>query len=856
MNILNTFTRRSLAENRSRTLVTVVGIILSMSLFTAVIEGAYSGQQFLYRSEVALNGGWMLYYPDLTDAQAAELHSDSNVKRHTEWHRIGWAEIGSQNDSKPYLLLKAIDGNFTDLAAVHVTSGRMPENAGEILLPNHLASNGGVRKEPGDTLTLSLGRRTVDGEDAGEFTPYAVGRSERIADAVTAAYTVVGFYDRFDYALESFDCPGYTALTLGDGVSRDVLLELESAGKINAFEDRHPIDHSRHRDLIAFSGVLGEDNIGTMLYGFAAILVFLVSFGSVSLIYNSFAISVSERTRQFGILKSVGATKKQIRRSVLYEALVLGSIGIPVGLIVGCAGIGLTLYLLRDAFRAFIIPGAGTDVRMQLVLHPLALLISATVCLLTTLISASIPARRAMRIPAIDAIRQTGDITINAKKIKTSRLTERLFGFEGVMASKNFRRNRKRYRSTVVSLFLSVTLFISASSFCAYLTNAVDTMGGREDAADITYDTVGEDRPDPDVLLARLAAVNGVTEAVYYEERAFEAQTTVAMIDKSWLVEQETLGETQAEVELWVLPCLFLDDEAFRRMCAENSIDPEPYFDPEHPAGVIQNEVTGRTYNERGTRWASWKYFADDSFPLTLALVDVHEDGETVPAYVSSITVPAPLKTGCMGITENTLALYVPFSMKAALLPEEAEPYFTTFCFRAPNHAQTAADMEKLLSDMGLPAYRLDDHAADRESMRMVVLVVNVFAYGFIILISLIAAANVFNTISTSISLRRREFAMLKSIGLGEKGFMRMMNYECVIYGAKGLALGLPASALMTAMIWRIANSGVMGGFYVPWHSVVIAVGSVFAVVFATMLYAAGKIRQDNPIDALKNENL
>lgn len=856
MNILNAFTRRSLAENRSRTLVTIIGIVLSMALFTAVIEGAYSGQQFLLRSEIAGNGSYMLYYRDVSDELAEELLFDGDVKQSAEWRRVGWAEIGSQNDGKPYLLIKSIDENFQDLVALHLT-GRMPENAGEILLPNHLATNGGVKYALGDVLTLSVGRRIIDGENAAETVSYAGGDAEQIADAAARTYTVVGFYERLDHNLESIGCPGYTVLTVDDGGARGVFLELKSAAKVDDFEQRHPFgDVERHRNLIALSGGLGESNMAIVLYHFAAILVVLVSFGSISLIYNSFAISVSERTRQIGILKSVGATNRQIRRSVLYEALVLGGAAIPLGLVVGCVGIGLTLYLLRDAFRLFASFGYGGDVQMQLVLNPAALLISAAVCLLTTLISAWVPARRAMRVPAIDAIRQTNDVKISARRVRTSRLTEKLFGFEGTMASKNFKRNRKRYRSTVVSLFLSVTLFITASSFCAYLTNAVNTAGGKEESADITYDSVGEDRPDPDELLARFSAVDGVTEAVYYEERTLESQVSASLVDQSWLAVQEARGETQEEVELWVLPCLFLDDEAFRRMCAENGIDPEPYFDPEHPAGVIQNEVTGRTYNERGARWASWKYFADDSFPLTLPLVDVHEDGEVVPAYVSSITVPAPLKTGCMGITENALALYVPFSMKAAFLPEGTELYNTTFCFRAPNHAQAAAKMETLLNDAGLPAYRLSDHAADKELLRMMVLIVNVFAYGFIILISLIAAANVFNTISTSISLRRREFAMLKSIGLGEKGFMQMMNYECVIYGVKGLAWGLPASVLATYGIWRVADMAVESGFYIPWYSVTIAVGSVFAVVFATMLYAAGKIRQDNPIDALKNEDL
>ncbi len=138
----------------------------------------------------------------------------------------------------------------------------------------------------------------------------------------------------------------------------------------------------------------------------------------------------------------------------------------------------------------------------------------------------------------------------------------------------------------------------------------------------------------------------------------------------------------------------------------------------------------------------------------------------------------------------------------------------------------------------------------------MVVTIVNVFSYGFIILISLIALANVFNTISTSILLRRREFAMLKSIGLSEKGFGKMMNYECLIYGARSLLFGLPAALLMTYWIYRVTSNAIDRSFYVPWNGVVIAVASVFIVVFATMLYSTRRIRKDNPIDALRNENL
>lgn len=150
----------------------------------------------------------------------------------------------------------------------------------------------------------------------------------------------------------------------------------------------------------------------------------------------------------------------------------------------------------------------------------------------------------------------------------------------------------------------------------------------------------------------------------------------------------------------------------------------------------------------------------------------------------------------------------------------------------------------------------LYDQVADVEAMRSTVTVVRVFCYGFIVLISLIAVANVFNTISTGISLRRRELAMLRSVGMTSRGLQRMLNYECCIYGTRALAIGLPFSFLMTVCIWWVVGQAVEQPFRIPWTAVLIASASVFAVVFATMLYAMSKVRRENPIDALKNENL
>ena len=896
MNILHRFTRKSLKANRSRTLVTIIGIVLSMALFTAVIEGAYSGQQYLVRTVEEADGRWLVQDSELTKEQAENLQATDGVTDSTVWQEVGWAEIGSDNEYKPYLLVESVDENIENLLAIHLISGRMPENENEILLPSHLASNGNVHYHEGDTLKLELGNRMdEDGNTLYPTVGMTMTAPEQIVNAKPHRYTVVGFYERFSHEVEDFACPGYMALTRGGGTGDyTVFCTIRHPSKLIQWLNDHPTEGFRqtHEDLRRMNASFGSDNLNTVLYGFAGVLVFLIAFGSISLIYNSFSISVSERTRQFGILKSVGATKKQIRASVRYEALVLAAIGIPIGLIVGCAGIGITLYCLRDAFAAFTLTEMATATQIKLVLHPVALLIAVAVCLVTTLISASIPARRAIRVSPIESIRQTADVKLKGKEVKTSRLTQKLFGFEGTMAAKNFKRNRKRYRSTVLSLFLSVVLFISASSFCAYL---IDTVTGvtmvDSNAPDISYFTIGENREDPEKVLQLLAEQDGVTDATYMEPTGGEFQLKADQLDEgAWPHHTENEADWHKDTAAYGYLC-FLRDSAFRELCKVNHVDADAYFDPEHPTALVWNR---NPYMDEKGAIRYYQLLDESKLPMELCMIDgkeidgyefhdevetdengdivlvyypVYENGETgwdAPKTFSVeeagtevfYSLGEAIDTPIFGVNPNQLTLIYPYSMESAVLIEDNAIYQTHFAFMTSDHSKTRDAMKTALTDAGLDTDRLRDEAADATAIWMLVKVVNVFSYGFIILISLIAVANVFNTISTNVLLRRREFAMLRSIGLGSKGFHRMMNYECLIYGVKGLAWGLPAAIGMTYVIWRITAVTMEHSFYIPWYSIAIAVGSVFLVVFITMLYATGKLKQDNTIDALKNENI
>lgn len=144
----------------------------------------------------------------------------------------------------------------------------------------------------------------------------------------------------------------------------------------------------------------------------------------------------------------------------------------------------------------------------------------------------------------------------------------------------------------------------------------------------------------------------------------------------------------------------------------------------------------------------------------------------------------------------------------------------------------------------------------NRQNSEQMIMLMSIFTYGFIALITLISIANIFNTISTSISLRKREFAMLKSVGMTPNGFNKMINYESVFYGIKSLLYGLPISIVIMYLIYRSMMSSFSYGFTLPWMSILCVIAAVFIIVSAAMLYSSSKVKKENIIDALKQENI
>lgn len=895
MNIFRKYTWKVLGKNKTRTLVTIIGILLSAAMITAVTTSISSLQKFMLNLTVDQEGSWHGVYFNMQPADQEELKGLAEVENCVTVENIGYAQLeNSKNEYKPYLFLGGMPENMTELLPIHLTEGRLPENSGEIMLPEHLYDNGRVEYALGQTLTLEIGDRYgADGQLLSQHDSYAGDeeREETFSPRETREFTVVGFYERPGFEWHS--APGYTALTVSEnaaGAAGDLYFTLENPRETQAFLSQHFAEKylsSYNRDFLTYSGYSSNDSFNAVLYGLAAILIGIIMFGSISLIYNSFSISVNERIKQFGLLSSIGATKKQLLKTVLFESVTLSAIGIPLGVLAGLFGIGVTFKLTEGMFSSLL--AVYSTVKLGLSATWEAIVLAAAVGFVTVLISAYLPARRALRVSAIDAIRQTNEVNINPKKVKTSKLTLKLFGFEGMLASKNFKRNKRKYRATVFSLFMSIVLFISASSFCSYLKNGVESIILTY-AYDISYN-VPSDLGDVsnDALYFQLANTEGITEGSYVyiqSNNVFSMKSdhfTKEYLD--YLRGLDSYTEQNGNMLQYGL-VYFVKDDIYEKYLRENGYDAAVYMDAENPTALAVDYMKIYDYNEE--RYKTFQMLQDTNFTVELATakeeylftgrIETESDGTCLVGVLpqggsgaeEEVLVPLEeayslqevqvgevaqkLPLGVETVYGDCMTLLFPCSAIQTLCGEEA--LNANFFFRSSNPNQTYEAMGKTLDDLGLDTSGLTNVADNIQSQRAIITIINVFSYGFIVLISLIAAANVFNTISTNIHLRRREFAMLRSVGMTQKGFHKMMNYECLLYGLKGLLYGIPVSVGVTYFIYRAVSEGWDTGFYIPWYSLAISIGSVFLVVFATMLYAMSKIKKDNTIDALKNENL
>lgn len=869
MNIMNKVTLQSMKKNKTRTIVTIVGIILSVSMVTAVTTIVTSLQNYLYETAVYENGSWHGMFQNISYEKGEEIAQDDDVADTVYTQYIGYAKMeASKNDFKPYLYVIGGNDETFDTLPIHLTEGRLPQNDAEIILPNHLENNGGVSYKLNDVLLLPLGDRMSDGYKLFQNNPITgeyddkgniiVSDDETLETNTLKQYTIVGFYERPSF--ENFTAPGYTAITFSDLSDKsalyDVYYTMKNPQDVMGFSDNYyfkdGLGGSTNNEVLMYQGVSQYDTYSSSLYGMIAILIVIIMMGSIALIYNAFSISASERTVQFGLLSSIGATKKQIRKSVRFEALVLGLIGIPIGILAGIGGIGVTFFLLGDNLKTFTTSVAGGDsVQFHMSVSWIGIAAAVVIACITLAVSVIKPAFRASRITAIEAIRSSKDISdrkADRKNHKTSKITYKIFGLPGVLAKKYYTRSAKKYRATIISLFMSIVLFVSASSFILYLTSSVNNVYYRADY-DITA-TISSDYADSkkEVIqeVRNLGSVDKASSSVMSNFLVENGEELLSDEGKAALMEKYGFDSFEdLSVDMFLVG---FDYETYENYVTSLGLNPED---------LGENDVIlyglGQTIDYKNGTVKSYDFLKDTVKTVEFSRrtynvdTDTYEKGEEYSFNVATTAESMPFGYNGRDSVSSNVVYGVVRENSDIFKDTEGTVIFID-----------SNDYEKTEKELGeiSEIASVYNAAAEIENSRALMMVINVFAYGFIVLISLISVTNVFNTIVTNLKLRQRDFAMLRSVGMTKGGFRRMMIFECLIYGTKALLFGIPVSFLITLWIYSSVNVTWDGGLLIPWSAYGIVIVSVFIVVLISMVYAMSKINRNNLVETLRKDSI
>ncbi|MBS4200781.1 ABC transporter permease [Bacillus sp. FJAT-49732] len=859
MNIVNKLTIRHLRKNKRRTLVTIIGVIISVAMLTAVATIGVSFMDLMKRQTIADEGEWHVLYKDVDIDQVHTIKKDENTQKVVLSKDLGYALLkGSKNENKPYLFIKEYNRYGFEQFPIELSSGRLPKTENEIVISDEIINNAKVDYRIGDIITLDVGKRTAnDPEIRGPMdqtfslmTNEKGEINEELKDTSTKEFTIVGTIKRPTW--EPPWSPGYTVISyLDEGLlGKDNLVNatvVVNKIKTSLFDhaeklaEKNQIENVEFNyNLLRYYGVIKSEGMRTTLYSLSAIIMVIIIIGSVSLIYNAFAISVSERSRHLGMLSSVGATKKQKQNSVFFEGFIIGLISIPIGIIAGLAGMGITFLFINS-----IIQGAmGVSEKLEVTVTPGSILVAVLVSIITIFISTFIPAIRASRISAIDAIRQSTDVKLTRKAVKTSKFVRRVFGIEAEIGLKNLKRNKRRYQATVFSLVISIMLFLSVAYFTANLKKSLSlSQDGQSFDIMMELGHEGDDQLANTILSMDevtksnlMSQVHGLTSRVEKDATADVLRTFEDF--NSQLID----GKYPYYINLYVL-----DDKSLEVYAKEVGAD---YNELQTGLKAIVIDTIKYEDGDAGKYVETKAIHTKVGENIDLYSNDMETDEQT---YLNKVTVAALTNQLPMGAYPGGPGGLDIVVSQSTLKQLGIDGEFSVMLYLNSNDPLKT---QEKIEEMEEVKHYIRNVYQSRQQEEQMVMIMSVFTYGFIVLITAISIANILNTISTSISLRKREFAMLKSVGMTPKGFNKMINYESIFYGIKALIYGLPLSVICMLLIYKALANSFSYSFSLPWLSIVYVIVAVFLIVGTSMLYSSSKVKKENIIDALKQESI
>lgn len=848
MSILNRLTIKNLRLNKKRTIVTIIGIILSTALMVGIGLLFSSFQDLMIRDTIGYNGKYEANYSDV------DLDKLNNIKDKdfTYFYEkpIGFSKTQSSNEYKPYMYITSVNKEYFD--ELKLIEGSFPKNENEIVISNHVITNGGLDYKVGDIVTFTYGGRNIDGDITLANSEFVDG--ETLTNEGIHTYKIVGIVERSNF--ENYSASGYTVFTLDVNSdkgnvnlyvmfnkNKKIIKQSEELAKRLNYDG----DINYNSTLLALYGESTYSNVMSSMGGMMIIMLSLVSIGCIIVIYNSFAISVMERKKEFGLLSSIGATKRQLSHTVFFEAVVVGVIGIILGILGAYIGIGCVILIINNLI------GDMLEYKLYLVTNPLFIIIPVIFMIIVIGASAFIPSRRASKVSPIEAIRQNDDIKINKKKIRTSKLVLKLFGIEGEIALKNIKRNKKKYRVTIVSLFISIVLFISFSSYMNYTLNtASSVMGEVPYDYQISYFGNGNDMEALDKI-NEIVKSSDVKEYVSYSVSNLSIIGNYTYSDEYLDFYKNAYGNDGIKalnnLKYQYISILVLDDNSYNKYKKLIGLDKDSV--------ILLNKFKGVSYGNNKRVNYDIPVINDGDINIKICNFDDNEEDVDTTKYCNK-------NIDNIFVTNKSFDLIEEFSYMDDFKLIVNKKLYDNISDNSTHYTQfniisdNTNNIDKLTKE--LDKYSNVNYTNIKEAMKQannLILVVKILMYGFISLVTLIGVTSVFNTISTSMALRKREFAVLRSIGLTNRGFNKILFFESLFFGMKSLIFAIPVSIGITVLIhYALADMVSISTIIIPWKYIIISIVSVFVIVLLTMMYSTSKIKKHNIIEQIREENI
>lgn len=948
MNLMKTLTLKNLKLNRKRTIVTIVGIILATALLSALVTLVSSFQYSMIEYQKQKGGDFHVKFSNVKMSELSEFKNNRNIESTFETMGMGFAKLnGCKNEDKPYAYVMATDEAGFEKGCFNLIEGRMAKNEDEIVIPRHLKTNGRIDIKVGDEITLDIGKRYDSNTESviSENCAYE-HEAETLTDTVTKQYKVVGIMERPGYGMEDYSAAGYTFVTYSDElavIDNGTKSEASEADTTLTVYSRYTQKALRNKDavtadiigvdeklfakannssvemsaeesdrflkemenakydiyingfLISYECVFPIDGTFKALFTVAAVVALIIILTSVYCIKNSFNISITEKIRQYGMLASVGATRRQIKSSVKTEAAMLGVVGIPVGTMSGILA-SLILVKVVNALSA-------VWLNFALSFHTSlpALILAVILSIATIYFSATGSARRAAKVTPLEAIRNTKEIKIKSSKLKTPAIIGRIWGIGGVISYKNIKRNNKKYRTTVTSIVICSVTFIVISYFMSMAFSVVGMSYASVDY-NIGINMSCKKELDIEKLSELLSGIEGAKDYLVGAGYYFD-------VDKPEYTKEygEYCGQLYDDSEDVSQEFLItvLNDKSYDKYASDAGIKNAD------TGAILVNKGTFDVYNEKSLKYVKeemelYKYKAGDTIECGYNVYDdassddnaaegdtesstddnnaVEGDTEsgtednsgyvdeetinnevrkTVDVTIAGVTDKVPIGYKGYG---NTTFLFMNqkgfeslwadgksnelkpghASYSAYVVAENADEYQDTF------EKETEENPE--YSQISFYVSNMDKQMRDEKSLFTLL---GVFAYGLIVVIALIGITNIINTLSTGMELRSREFATLRSIGMTDKQFAGMVRLESVFISVKALVIGVPLGILISYLLCVMMNRMDDAIIYEPpYKAIILCIVVVIMLIYAIMKLSMTKLRHNNIIETIKNENL